>query len=186
MYSDLELQVIEELNIPYFGEALQELLSIKDELHVSADNKLLPPKNMVKDFYRGIEAFSREFDITYLLELNKYQVNPLQLEQRAWTLLSPAIKQHQQKFAAFAKKYSEKKAVQETIPMLIEYLDGAAQYLGMWNAISASFNEKHIVAHYHRKDSPEQKQELWSARVVPAENNVQALIAYLGSAKQTP
>lgn len=139
MLSELELKVVREHKIWGFGAYLQTAWFLYPELPEKVSRGEYPKQEELKHANERMNQQRANFNFCYLVSLPHAEANPLLLEQDAWRLLSPKVKQHVDKFAIYIGGYSPEQANRE---QLLAHTSRAWDLLQSWNTISKSYKAK--------------------------------------------
>ena len=140
MLSKLEQEVVDNHKEWSFGAYLQwawlEYLPLQEEIQRGE----YPEQDRLKFLVKRMDDKKFGFDICYLHSLPYDGVNPLRVEQEAWKLLSPNVKQHLDKFGTYIKGYSTQNVDSE---QLLAHVNCGWDLLQQWNTISNSHKAKY-------------------------------------------
>jgi hypothetical protein len=87
-----------------------------------------------------MDQYGMGFDTTYLRDFSQEETDVLQVEQEAWTLLSPQINEYIKGFGAYIETYSPKTA---DLISLFSQVNTGWNLLQQWNIISESYRAKY-------------------------------------------
>ena len=139
MLTEREQEIVDEMDASRFGAYLQwawiEYPSLQEEIN----ERKYPEQKRLKVVSTRMNSHRIEFDTCYLFALPEKEVNPLQIEQEAWRLLSPYIRQHVDEFGVYIISYSPQTAEQQ---QLLTYVNTGWNLLQQWKIISQSFKTK--------------------------------------------
>ena len=99
-----------------------------------------PTQTRLRSVNKRMDSERKGFDVCYLLALPEEEVNPLQIEQDAWRLLSPNVRGYVNEFGIYIDGYSPKTAQQE---LLLAHVNTGWNLLQQWNVISQSYKAKY-------------------------------------------
>jgi hypothetical protein len=148
MLSDLELKVVEDCKIEGYMGVRSPLYRDYDDIKKEIDKGKIPDQERVSSYHKNVDRLRVSLDIIYLHRLSNEPVNPLILEQEAWSILSEKIKDVQKKFMP----HIEKENLQEYQRNITEYLDTIFSLLEKVTVIGRSYGEKYDIAIY--RNSP--------------------------------
>jgi hypothetical protein len=140
MLNRLEQKVVSDHKARQFGAYLQWALPEYPDLQEQIGNARFPEPSRLTVVRNKMGLYRIEFDYYYLISLPRAKVNPLQLEQKAWRLLSPRVKQHLGEFGNYIAKYSQQNPERER---LLTHINCGWELLQKWNVISKSYKAKH-------------------------------------------
>lgn len=158
MLSDRELDVARRHKEPGFGAYLA--WAWLEYPYLQADIKAGKPVKPGRLSYANKRMAGKkfDFDFCYLESLPQEEVNPLQVEQDAWRLLSPLVASYIESFDQYIQGYHPEIA---DTNQLLAYVTTGFELLKKWNIISKLFGEKCYIASY---------KELPSFANIPDEN----------------
>ncbi len=140
MLTEREQEIINKSKEWGFAAYLQwawlEYPSLQEEI----SKKRFPARKRLKYLNAWMNSERIEFDICYLVALPQKEINPLQIEQEAWRLLSPFAELHVNEFGIYIAGYSRKTAEQQP---LLTHVNLGWGLLQQWNLISFSFRAKY-------------------------------------------
>jgi len=145
MLSDLELEIVKNHKEWEFGAYLQWAWMEYPNLRMEIAGNEYPEQERLRHLNKRMNGKRLDFDCCYFLSLPLAEANPLQVEQEAWKLLSPKVKQHVNEFGDYIEAYSPKAAKQE---QLLAHVDVGWDLLQKWNVIGQSFGAKYDTAVY--------------------------------------
>jgi hypothetical protein len=145
MLSKSELEVVPRLKVHGFGIYLQSAWFEYHPLRRDVARGILPARARLGELTSKMGEMKNEFDQQYFIHLPKEIANPLKIEQEAWRLLSPRIRQHLQDFSAYVGGYSAENASCE---QLLPHIDLGWSLLQKWDVISKSYSPKYEIAIY--------------------------------------
>jgi hypothetical protein len=145
MLSELEQKVVDEHKEGGFGAFLSVMWNIYPPpehygLRRDISQGKFPEQNRLTYANDYMTKWRQNFDICYLFSLPAAPVNPLQVEQEAWRLLSPRVKQHTDEFGEYILSYSPQTSEKEP---LITHISNGWDILQKWNVISESYKAKY-------------------------------------------
>lgn len=139
MFTELERQVIEAHKIHNFGAYLQHSYFVYPAMQEEVVEGVLPQRLRLEEMHVDMNQNRIEFNETYLYSLPLQPANPLVVEQQAWRLLSPRVRNHTDEFGDYIKGYSPETAQYE---QLLGQLNTGWGLILKWNVISQSFKGK--------------------------------------------
>ncbi len=140
MLSELEQEVVDSHKEGYFGAYIQGSWFEYSELQEQIVSGEYPESSRLQEANKKMSGWKKGFDITYLHSLPRAEINPLQVEQEAWKLLSPNIKQYLNEFGTYLEGYSPQNADRE---QLLVHVNWGWNLLQQWNTISNSYKAKY-------------------------------------------
>lgn len=140
MLSELELEVVNKHKEWGFGAYLQWAWMEYPSLQREIQRGEYAEKDRLKYLVERMGDKKIRFDFCYLHSLPQEEVNPLQVEQEAWKLLSPKVKQHLDEFGNYIEGYSPQNVNQG---QLLTHVDCGWNLLQQWNIISKSYKAKY-------------------------------------------
>jgi hypothetical protein len=140
MLSKLELEVVNKHKEWGFGAYLQWVWMEYPPLQREIQRGEYPEQDRLKHLVDRMGQQKTGFDFCYLHSLPHEEVNPLKVEQEAWKLLSPKVKQHLDKFGTYIEGYSPQNVEQG---QLLTHVDCGWNLLQHWNTISKSYKAKY-------------------------------------------
>lgn len=99
-----------------------------------------PTQGRLRDANKRMDSQRKGFDVCYLLALPHEEINPLQIEQEAWRLLSPRVKGYVNEFGIYIDGYSPRSADQG---VLLTQVNTGWNLLQQWHLISQSYKAKY-------------------------------------------
>jgi len=147
MYSELELKTVKEHKVWGFVAYLQGAFINLPKLDSDISKRHYPKKEHVTKMLDRMNRRKIEFDIEYD-ELSRATENPLQLEQKAWELLSPRVEDHLSRFRQFIDSYSPELITDESREDFLNLTREEWDLVQKWNIISKSYNPKYEMAIY--------------------------------------
>jgi hypothetical protein len=140
MLSQKEQDVVDNYFMPGFGAYLQWAFSEYPDLRETIVTGKYPDQPRLRECHKEMNRKRVHFDLYYSADhLPSVDANPLRLEQDAWKLLSPKVKQHLVEFDGFIEDYSPQNADGE---QLLAHVDCGWDLLQDWNVISQSYKAK--------------------------------------------
>lgn len=94
-----------------------------------------------------MDRFRSEFDIAYDSS-SMAVVNPLQVEQEAWKLLSPRVAGYLERFGHVIGSCSPDEITEELREQFLGLVKEGWDLLQKWNTISKAYNSKYEMAIY--------------------------------------
>lgn len=140
MLNELEQEIIKNHKRLQFGAYLQWTWFEYPELQEQISRREYPEQTKLIDTNKIMAQHKAMFDYCYFHSLPQAEVNPLQVEQDAWELLSPEIKQHLDEFENYIKGYSPQNVDKE---QLLAYVNNSWVLMQKWNIISNSYKAKY-------------------------------------------
>jgi len=152
MLTPLELRVVEEHKIWGFASYLQRAFIDFSRLEkFDLHGEFLPREEISVILYK-MRARRTKFDAEYSgPELEG--VNPLQVEQAAWRLLSPRVLDYAKRLDQFTISYSPLKVTEEVKAKFLGLVQEGQDLLQQWSRISDSYGPKYDMALYGVSDS---------------------------------
>jgi len=139
MLTEREQSVVKKSKRRGFGAYLQWAWLEYPELQDDIRRKVFPPRKRLRTANAAMDSQRISFDICYLSSLPAEEINPLQVEQEAWKLLSPQIKQYIGQFGIYIATYSPQTAEQE---QLLGHVDTGWDFIQQWYVVSQSYKAK--------------------------------------------
>jgi hypothetical protein len=123
-----------------FGAYLQHSFFLPEDLMREIDSRnKYPTQKELKEIHDGMDYWNGRFIGCYLNTLADQEVNPLILEQTAFSLLSSSIKQFTDSFGEFIDKYDPRLKDSDS---LFFYIGRFYALIRQWNIISNSYKAK--------------------------------------------
>lgn len=138
--TEQEQQVVNKSKIYFFSAFLQGAYITTPLMLEKIDKKEYPSQEKLDQLNQKTDNYRFNFDFEYLVALPDKEINPLQLEQEAWKLLSPLVKEHVDVFGEFIKYYLPQ---EEYGDELVKHLDNWFDLIQKWNIIAESYGAKY-------------------------------------------
>jgi len=134
-----ELQTVKECKIWGFAAFLQMAFIVCPELKRKMILLAMPSKQELQLIFNRTKRRKEDFDFVYFCLLMHTKNNPLQVEQKAWELLTVLVQKFLDDFALFINKYSPQ---QNHKNELAAHLDVWYDLIQKWNIISNCYKRK--------------------------------------------
>jgi len=134
-----ELEVVRECKELGFGSYLSSAFLEYPRMIRQLQAEKYPSKRVLDNMNDRMDDKRFAFDLHYLIGLARMSVNPLQVEQEAWRLLSPLVKAQVVSFGEYVKSYSPTTATQEP---LLTHVNNGWTLIQYWNTISNCYKTK--------------------------------------------
>ncbi len=157
MLSELELEVVDSCKIWYCAGFLSWAYIEYSTSIEGLKKGEYPDLSRLLHMHSRMSLWVYDFDSAYS-DLLLAPVNPLELEQRAWNLLSHRLHTHVDEFGSYMDS-------PQSCDKLLEHLTTGWELLQKWNLISESYKAKH--------------EQIWK-RVPETEEALKDLIEELG------
>lgn len=142
MLNELQQGVVNKCYEIKFGGFLFGALMEYSSLQKEIKKRQYPGQSRLISVNEGMNLGRKGFDVRYFLILPHEEVNPLQVEQEAWKLLSPHVKEYVRDFGIYVEGYSPLAQVDQQ--QLLTYIDKGLNLLQQWNIISRSYKAKYF------------------------------------------
>jgi len=140
MLREREQEIVNKSKEWGFGAYLQWAWIEYPSLQSEIGDGHYPTQGRLRHANKRMDSQRKGFDVCYLLALPHEEVNPLQVEQEAWRLLSPHIKEYVNEFGIYIDGYSPKTADQAG---LLTHVNTGWDLLYQWHLISQSYRAKY-------------------------------------------
>jgi hypothetical protein len=147
MLTPLELRVVKEHKVWGFVAYLQGAFLDFPWLEKQVSEEKYPSKEKVSEVLHRMNFRRIEFNVVYS-DPKLDELNPLEIEQEAWKLLSPKVKGYVQRFRKFADSYSPVSVNAETKQQFLSLVNEGRDLVLKWNIISRSYAPKYEIALY--------------------------------------
>jgi hypothetical protein len=137
--NEQELEVVRKCKEWGFGAYLQGAWFQYPGLVRKIEEGNYPSQNELIKLNQKMEQRRLSFDDIYLDLLPREELNPLEIEQQAWKLLSPFIRQHTDIFSKFLETYYSNGTQREQI---LTPINNWWNLLQDWNILSNSYKAK--------------------------------------------
>jgi len=137
-----ELQVVLKHHCDGFAACLQAYIADYPVTMDEIQRGRYPSREELAEMNNRIRAQQEGFDWHYFQSLPCYAVNPLRVEQEAWRVLSPHIKDYVDMVDRFLAGYSPGSIDQQTTGQLLSLINNGWLLIQDWNVISNSFKAK--------------------------------------------
>ncbi len=138
--TEQEQYIVDISKVWRFGSYLQGCDIIHSEMWRQIGKGNYPDINDLTSINEEMKKYSLSFDVGYLDVLPRKEINPLKVEQKAWELLSPLVRDHTEAFDIFLKNYSTQGVDEEQLRL---HLNKWWNLLQKWNVISDSYGAKY-------------------------------------------
>ena len=140
MLTEREQEIVNKSKEWGFGAYLQWACLEYPSLQSEIGEGYYPSQERLRDVNKKMDRESKGFDVCYLFSLPYEEINPLQVEQEAWGLLSPHVSGYVNEFGIYIDGYSPNTAHKAT---LLTHVKTGWDLLQQWHLISQSYNAKY-------------------------------------------
>jgi len=139
MLSEQELKIVRNCKQWGFGAYLAWAWAVYPKLSRDINKEKYPDKKELVQINERMDQKRIAFDETYLHLLPRESVNPLQVEQEAWKLLSSLVKSQVDSFGKYIESYQPSTVISD---QLLTQINNGWSLLQDWHIISRSYGAK--------------------------------------------